>query len=1848
MRKLLSSLAFLLATIPIFAQFSGSGSGTESSPYLIYNEIQLAQVANFLGQEGVVFSLQKDLDVSNYISENYPSQGWLPIGTSASPFKGVFKGNGHTISGLFINRSGTSYVGFFGYIDGATINDLKLNATYIKGNNYVGAIAGYCKNTCTISGCSAVISQSTGITAKQYVGGIAGCTYLISSSGNITNCSVQGSIKATSYVGGIIGQASSFNLTSVTYNGNINATEKVGGIVGWSNGGQITSANCHSNIVATSTVGGIVGHINGVITSSYYQGKITNSGNITGGIAGYDSSARPISNCIFFGEISGVDYVGGIVGQTASNSYNILKYAIDNCSAIGDITGHDGVGGIIGQDYQYVITNSYYNGILSGHDNVGGLVGHSYINDGGSACYQSISYCYSNATISGSSNVGGLVGRVEGGSSTRKLPIKSNVALNTSISANSGVGRIYGYGSYVEVGALGSSEGNRALNQTIVNLSNVAQNVSDNAQNGTGIGPSMLKLKANYVAWGWDFDNNWTILETECFPYKKYQAAPPKIESELVSNAGSISGNSHDGGTVYLCYKDNAPVSTTCNGNAWTFNTEPLQSGAQVRLYAEASNLKPSYYTTGTVGYPGGGTESDPYLIYTAEDLQGATNSGYYKLMNDIDLTSWINANSPSAGWPAVVLSGTDPIHFDGCGHKVTGLWTNTSNEYNGLFSKFSASDKSSIRNLTVEVATGKKVKGGNYTGILIGYMQNGEIINCSVKGNVEGTQDVGGLAGYLQHMGSSNTEEPGLIGVHFSGSVSSSGTGYTGGLVGYSFRVIATDCSATATITSSGSGSVGGIFGFSSAYDELSKIYADVTITSAGSGSYVGGLVGQNKSTMEQCYAKGTVRASGINSCTGGLVGMNDGEGEIENCYTTANVYGTQYTAGLVGYSKGTIRKCYASGNVNGVMYGAGVVGELDGSSASISNCVAANNIISLTDQSSWGCRVVGGFQNDASEPGNNNYALSTMQVSLNGVPQTKTDDNLEGIAKTQAELMTASIYEGRGWDFSSVWGIDEGQTYPYLLWEANANPIVSITLDNTSLVISEGNTATITANILPQDASNKRLTWTSSNESVATVADGVVTAIGQGTAIITAKSTDGSNVSANCQVTVVPNLDEAIAELQALVDEAQALYDNSTEGEEIGQYAPGSRAALLAVINSVRNQISSTMDEATISECMTQLNNAITQFESQRVTPGEDTDYSQIDNTLYIERVEAAAGGQVQLSIRMKNTIEAQGYQFDLYLPEGVTVATDEDGFVLAELSTARTTERKTDYFNCSVQADGSLRVLCGSSKGYTFSGNDGEVAVITINLSPDMEEGEYPVILKNVRISDKNSVPYVTDYLKSTLAVSSYTLGDVNADGSVDVADFIAVANHILGNTPEVFVHKAADVNVDNSIDVADFIGIANMILNGTAGAANQGQMMMAPRRADSVTPTDIDALDNAIYVEPITAAPGTRQVLSLRMKNTGDVAGFELNLQLPDGVTIATDEDDMLMVELSTERTNSRKTDYFNSAIQDDGTLKILCGSSTANPQTGKVYTFSGNEGEVARITVDIPADYEAGEYDVHVLNAIMADADSHKKELEPDIISLLTIEENDGRIHFAETDTSLPAYTAGEKGDITMARTINAGEWSTIVLPFNLTRANATKAFGEDVQFATFSGFEVDYGDDEENVTPLAITLKFDSYTIPARGNLAGGTPVLIKTGKNISEIKLDGVTLVSTVTNVETADADYGFPGKFIGTFVKTTVPEDGLFLSGNKFWYSTGKTNIKAFRGWFELGAVLNKESDFGANLNFVIDGDPTSIDGIPGYMIRKGDVYTIQGQYVGHDVDMKRLPSGIYIVDGKKMVIK
>ena len=80
----------------------------------------------------------------------------------------------------------------------------------------------------------------------------------------------------------------------------------------------------------------------------------------------------------------------------------------------------------------------------------------------------------------------------------------------------------------------------------------------------------------------------------------------------------------------------------------------------------------------------------------------------------------------------------------------------------------------------------------------------------------------------------------------------------------------------------------------------------------------------------------------------------------------------------------------------------------------------------------------------------------------------------------------------------------------------------VTSVTLDKTSLTLDVGGSSTLTATVKPDDATNKAVTWSSSNENVATVNNGVVTAVGAGTATVTAAASDGSGKTATCEVTV------------------------------------------------------------------------------------------------------------------------------------------------------------------------------------------------------------------------------------------------------------------------------------------------------------------------------------------------------------------------------------------------------------------------------------------------------------------------------------------------------------------------------------------------------------------------------------------------------------------------------------------------------------------------------------------------------------------------------------------------------
>ncbi len=151
------------------------------------------------------------------------------------------------------------------------------------------------------------------------------------------------------------------------------------------------------------------------------------------------------------------------------------------------------------------------------------------------------------------------------------------------------------------------------------------------------------------------------------------------------------------------------------------------------------------------------------------------------------------------------------------------------------------------------------------------------------------------------------------------------------------------------------------------------------------------------------------------------------------------------------------------------------------------------------------------------------------------------------------------------------------------------------------------------------------------------------------------------------------------------------------------------------------------------------------------------EVTDVSALDNAVYIAPVKAAAGEELTLSVRMKNAVDAEGFQFTLCLPEGVSVVRDADGFAVAELSTERTTRSRTNTFASSLHSDGTLHVMAASTNGSAIAAGDGEVCKVNVRVAENIDEGSYDIVLKDIAISDTSARSHGVASVTAALTVA-----------------------------------------------------------------------------------------------------------------------------------------------------------------------------------------------------------------------------------------------------------------------------------------------------------------------------------------------------------------------------------------------------------------------------------------------------------------------------------------------------------
>lgn len=224
----------------------------------------------------------------------------------------------------------------------------------------------------------------------------------------------------------------------------------------------------------------------------------------------------------------------------------------------------------------------------------------------------------------------------------------------------------------------------------------------------------------------------------------------------------------------------------------------------------------------------GNGTETDPYIIATAAQLDEVRNfpSACFELSKDIDLSSYLNSNS--SGWtPIEDFTGK----FDGKKHTIKGLWISLSSISNvGLFANIQGSSDNkmaSVSNLFVNISK-KGITGGSLVGGICGSLSYGNIENCMVTGDISGYRYVGGIVG------------------------SCSGNYYNSSIISQcasSGNIIATD------------GYVGGILGFKYGSCSIENCYSIANVKAEGSYPDTYGI-GEG---AEKCYFAGTIYSTNM-----------------------------------------------------------------------------------------------------------------------------------------------------------------------------------------------------------------------------------------------------------------------------------------------------------------------------------------------------------------------------------------------------------------------------------------------------------------------------------------------------------------------------------------------------------------------------------------------------------------------------------------------------------------------------------------------------------------------------------------------------------------------------------------------------------------------------------------------------------------------------------------------------------------------------------------------------------------------------------------------------------------------
>lgn len=694
--------------------------GSQSNPYVIRNVTQLNNLAKIVNANcsasasGVVGSIigssyayatnplasasgryancyfRLDVDITNM------SGFTTPIGTNTAAFSGFFDGNNKTLSGIAINKAG-SYVGLFGYTNGATIQNLTISGS-VKGSKYVGGVVGYALNTTIYN-----VTNNATVTARYSVDNDAGGRIIQYDGGNQTNegfdkvfdgntgtkfCGTQSGMSFVADLGSS-SAISGFAITNAndtasnanrrpktiqiwgsdesTNHGNKNGSGNAGASPtskGYTNWNLVFSIDTNSFSSANYERVEFAFDGNKTYRYRYYWVYIISAGGIiqfsefdflaagedVGGIVGYSSgtsgNGTVISNVKNNASVTGSNYAGGIVGRASG------IFAITDSSNAGGIMGLDGVAGVLGamtNNANVTITSCQNSGTVSSSpesNGVAGIVGRSEA----ASNRLSVQGCKNTANITGDRNVGGIGGRIETTRNAKDSLVFANCYNEGSIAATQygTVGGIAGYffangTSIADVATISYCFSSGAVSSSNTASDKNIGGIVGNPRASTITSTRVYNCYTTNTAYAISGTANATIGNTN-YVIASGASAPSTTNGGkyLVYNSAFTFKPAIIGGSSYKSYNSWTAIAEYVNA---TVNGEVVRVFNDINGFMVSGNIAPSssqYFLSKT------GVSSSNYLTPGKVENSNPANAENRSNTTTFAVTAWYGANTNS------------------------------------------------------------------------------------------------------------------------------------------------------------------------------------------------------------------------------------------------------------------------------------------------------------------------------------------------------------------------------------------------------------------------------------------------------------------------------------------------------------------------------------------------------------------------------------------------------------------------------------------------------------------------------------------------------------------------------------------------------------------------------------------------------------------------------------------------------------------------------------------------------------------------------------------------------------------------------------------------------------------------------------------------------------------------------------------------------------------------------------------------------------------------------------------------------------------------------------------------